>query len=66
MNIAENIKKLRTENGLTQSELSDICGFSMNAIYNYENNKRTPILENVIILADLFGITLDELVKGEF
>jgi len=66
MNIAENIKKLRTENGLTQSELGDICGFSMNAIYNYENNKRTPILENVIILADLFGITLDELVKGEF
>ncbi|VVC76031.1 hypothetical protein AQUSIP_13320 [Aquicella siphonis] len=44
MNLSKRIKLLRTNLGLTQSELAKLCGWekSSQRISNYENNKREP------------------------
>lgn len=58
---AERLKELREEHGLSQSQLSRELGGKITqvAITLWENKKRTPSLDYVIILAQYFGVTLD-------
>lgn len=66
--IGSKIKKLRTENNLTQKELAEKLQlegheFSDLTILRIEQGKRFVPDYEVIILADFFGITTDELLK---
>ena len=61
-NIAANIKYYRTQLGLTQGELAEkLCG-KKSLVSNYENGYSTPDIYTLCRLADIFDITLDELV----
>lgn len=65
LKIADNIRFLRKANNLTQEELSKQLGGSKNLVSNYENGISTPDIYTLVKLADIFDITLDELVGRE-
>lgn len=58
------LTKLRTERGLSQSELGALVGVTNKAISKWENGEALPRLERLNALADLFGVTVEELVSG--
>lgn len=61
--IAENIKFYRKQMGMTQEELAQkLCG-KKSLISNYENGYSTPDIFTLCKLADIFDVTLDELVE---
>lgn len=62
MKIAENIKFYRKSLGLTQEKLANLLNGKKSLISNYENGHSTPDIFTLIKLADIFQITLDELV----
>lgn len=65
LKIADNIRFFRKANILTQEELSKQLGGSKNLVSNYENGVSTPDIYTLVKLADIFDITLDELVGRE-
>jgi len=65
MNLGENIYKLRAKKNMSQEELADALEVSRQSVSKWENNNAVPDLDKLVKMADLFGISLDELVKGE-
>ena len=65
MSLGKTIKRLRFEKGWTQEDVSRKLGVTSKAISFYELDKRKPSSESLIKIAEVFGITLDELVKGD-
>ena len=63
--IAENIRFSRKQAGLTQEELAARFGSQKTLISNYEIGRNTPDIETLWELADIFDITIDELVGRE-
>ena len=63
--IAENIRFLRKQAGLTQEELAARFGSRKTLISNYEIGRNTPDIETLWELAHIFDITIDELVGRE-
>lgn len=63
MNIefANRLIALRKEKGLSQEQLADKLGVSRQAISKWENGESAPDTDNLIALADIYGISLDEL-----
>lgn len=66
MKIAENIKLNRKALGLTQEKLASLLNGKKSLISNYENGYSTPDIYALIKLADIFQLTLDELVGRNF
>ena len=62
---AENIRFFRKQAGLTQEELAARFGSRKTLISNYEIGRNTPDIYTLVKLADIFDITLDELVGRE-
>lgn len=58
---AERLIKLRTDAGLTRAQLGEKIGISGRAIINYENGTRIPYGDTCAKMAEVFGITADEL-----
>ncbi len=58
---AENLRKLRKQKKLSQQKLGAMLGYGYTAIANYESGRNTPSLKDLMKLASIFGITLDEL-----
>lgn len=63
----ERLKELRLEKNLTQDQLSKALkgAITQAAIAYWEQNKRTPTVDAVFLLADFFGVTIDYLVGRE-
>ena len=57
----ENIKRLRTQRGLNQVELSKKMNVSKQCVSNWENDNVLPSIEMLMRLADFFGVTTDYL-----
>ncbi len=55
------IKELREEFGLTQKELAAKIGNVQRNVSNWENGSSEPDCETLVRLADVFGVTMDEL-----
>ena len=60
--IGNNIKKLRKESGITQEQIASKLCSSRQALSNYETGKRIPDIYELIVLADLFEVSLDTIV----
>jgi transcriptional regulator with XRE-family HTH domain len=58
-----NLKAMRTEKKMTLAELSRQSGVGLTAISNYEALRVLPTLYNAKMIADAFGITVDEMLK---
>ncbi len=61
----DNIKYYRKKLGLTQVELAEKLNVSQSTITSWENGNRRPDLDFLPILAQLFGISVDELLGRE-
>ena len=62
---AERLIELRTEKGLSQSELAKQTGLSRIAILHWEHGDRVPLATAIIILAKFFGVSADYLLGLE-
>ena len=62
-----NIARLRQNAGLTVKDLQDIFGFSTpQAIYKWQRGTAMPTVDNLVVLAAVFGVTIDDiLVYGD-
>ena len=58
---AERLTKLRTEAGLSRAQLGEKIGLAGRSIINYENGERIPYGDTCVKLAEVFGISTDEL-----
>lgn len=56
------LRRLRTENQLTQKRLSDLSGVPVITLQNYELANRDPVPHQLIAIADVLHVSLDELV----
>lgn len=59
--IGENIKKFREKMGITQEKLANLMNLGKSTIGCYENNIRTPDIEKVKKMAEIFNCSTDEL-----
>lgn len=59
-----NLKKIREAKGMTQREMAEGLRMKQSDISVIENGKKDVYLKTAVKIADYFGITLDELVKG--
>lgn len=65
MKMAENVKKLRKERGLTLRDLANKSGLAFGAIGNIERGViKDPHLSTVIKLAKAFNISVNELISN--
>ncbi len=62
-----NIVRMRQNAGLTVKDLQDIFGFSTpQAIYKWQRGTAMPTVDNLVVLAAVFGVTIDDiLVYGD-
>ena len=65
MNIGSKIKKSRTEAKITQEQAAEALGTSRQTISNWENEKSYPDIASVLKMSDLYGVSLDFLLKGD-
>lgn len=63
--LAEQITYLRTRAGMTQRQLAKELHVGLSAIGMYEQGRRTPSIEILIQMANLFGVSLDYLITGK-
>ena len=59
------MKQQREFSGLSQNKLSQLTGIKQANISYWENNLKEPGIANCILLADFYGISIDELVGHE-
>lgn len=65
MNLSENLKKLRKEKNLSQEQLAKMLNVSRQAVSKWESGKTYPDIDNLILLRDIFNVTLDDLIVNE-
>ena len=63
MKFHEKLQNLRKNAGMTQLELAEKLMVSRQAISKWETGSAVPDLENIISICDLFGVSLDCLVR---
>lgn len=63
MTTGEKIAKLRKENNYTQEQLAELLGVSRQSVSKYESGLVYPETEKLIRLSELFGCTVDYLLK---
>ena len=61
----ENLISLRKMRGMSQEDLADRIGVTRQTLSKYETGESLPDLEKSKAIADVFGITIDELVNGD-
>jgi HTH-type transcriptional regulator/antitoxin HipB len=61
--IAERLIKLRKEKGLSQEELASKLGLSRQAVSKWERAEASPDTDNLICLARIYGVSLDDLLN---
>ena len=65
MELGKHIKKYRTEAGWSQEELADRVYVSRQTISNWENDKSYPDIKSLVLLSEIFSISIDILIKGD-
>ena len=63
MDFGQKLKEIRKNEGLSQEQLAEKIGVSRQAITKWETGRGMPDIENMMILAEIFKTTLDELVS---
>ncbi|KRM14797.1 hypothetical protein FD31_GL001656 [Companilactobacillus nantensis DSM 16982] len=65
MRIGDQLQKQRKLHNMSQNELADKLHISRQSISKWENGATLPSFSNVIAISDLFGVSLDELIRGD-
>lgn len=62
---SDNLQELRKLRGLSQEELAEMIGVSRQTLSKYETGESLPDIEKCRLLADAFGVAIDDLVNYE-
>ena len=62
---AENLKALREKAGLTPQDVADRLRCTRQAVESWEEGKTEPNMDETLILAKLFGVSVERLITGE-
>ena len=65
MNFGEKLKSLRIKNEYSQETLAEMINVSRQAVTKWENGNGMPDIENLKLIADIFDVTIDSLVRDE-
>ena len=65
MKLSEKIMELRKANGMTQEELASICNVSRQSISKWEADIALPETEKLLLLGEIFHVSMDVLLKDE-
>ena len=65
MRLEEKLQLLRKKNGYSQEQLSDKIGTARQTISKWENGQAIPELNGLILLSELYGVTIDRIVKDD-
>lgn len=60
--VGERIRELRESKNLRQEDLCKMLNIKQATLSNYEQNRRTPDVEMLIKIADIFKVSIDYLV----
>lgn len=63
--IANRLVQLRKKNNLSQEALAEKLGISRQAVSKWERAEASPDTDNLILLARIYGVSLDELLKTD-
>lgn len=63
--LANQIMFLRKREGMSQLQLASKLNIGPSAIGMYEQGRRTPSIDILIVMANLFGVSLDYLITGK-
>lgn len=66
MEVGKKLKDARMKSGFTQETVAEKINVSRQTISNWENEKSYPDIISVIALSDLYSISLDDLLKGDW
>ena len=61
---AQTLKRLRQEKGISQQELADLIGVHVRQVSKYEMGTSLPTLERIKRMAEVLGVSADEIVFG--
>lgn len=65
LSFSEKLQRLRKEKGMSQEQLAELLEVSRQSVSKWESGQTYPEINKLIILSDLFKITLDDLVKDK-
>ena len=65
MELNRQIKKYRTDANLSQEELAGKIFVSRQTISNWENGKNYPDIKSLVLMSEVFQVSLDNLIKGD-
>lgn len=65
MSFSENLYFLRKRDKITQEELADRLGVTRQSVSKWETGEASPETDKLILICDLFGVSLDEIVRGD-
>ena len=65
MSVSENLVELRKLNNYSQEELAELIGVSRQTLSKYETGESLPDIEKCRQLAEVFSVTVDDLVSYE-
>jgi transcriptional regulator with XRE-family HTH domain len=63
LHIGERIQRLRKDAGLSQEQLGEMLGVSRQAVSKWETGESLPELDKIILMAEVFGVTTDEILR---
>lgn len=65
MEISEQLREARKQTDLTQADVAAAIHVSRQTVSNWETGKSYPDIMSVVALSDLYGVSLDVLLKGD-
>lgn len=65
-NFSNNLKHFRIQNNMTQEELGKMLNKDYSTIGKWENGTRSPIMEDVIKISQIFNVSLERLIGDNF
>ena len=63
MNLAENLKRIRKENNLSQEQLAEKLGVSRQSVSKWESNQAYPEMDKVLQICQMFSLNIDDLLN---
>ena len=65
MELGRHVKEHRARLGMSQEQLAEAIFVSRQTISNWETDRTYPDVQSLLLLSSLFGVSVDELIKGD-
>lgn len=66
MSFKNKLQNIRKEKGLSQESIAERIGVSRQAVAKWETGQSYPDVENLILISDMFKVSIDKLVKEDY